>query len=296
MSDDNKTIDWLLRCGVALQCAGYAWLVGVVLETPLLAWLWEPADVGGLGLGEARGMAIARVVGVLLTLAAVSTIMRPSRVLLGLVFLFQLLLAYAAWQTYDGFPLDVAWLGGGQLRAWGETAVRLFPFAAGAARIAAPLVLLLVHWSKIRKLMGIAITPTVEWLLRVSIALTFAAHGLEAMQQRGSFLDMLIVTAHRLFDVRLEESTAQTMLLIIGVIDLVVAVLIVARRWRPVAGYMAAWGLITAAARFFALGVDRGWYEFAIRSAHWVLPLVLVLAWRLVPVPDALLRSIGSDD
>lgn len=296
MSNDNKTIDWLLRIGVALQCAGYAWLLGYELETPLFAWLWEPADVGGLGRGEAIAKPIARLGGLLLAVAAVSTLMRPSRVLLALVFVFQVLLAFATWQTFNGFPLDVSWLGGGQLRAWGNEAARLFPFGASAARIAAPLVVLLVHWSKLRKLMGIAITPTVEWILRVSVALTFAFHGLEALQQRGDFLDLLIVTAQSLFDTRLAESTAQMLLLAIGLIDLVAAVLIVVRRWRPVAVYMAAWGFITAAARLIALSPDRGWYEFAIRSSHWVLPLVLILAWRTVSIPDTLLKSTKAAD
>lgn len=295
MPNDNKTIDWLLRIGVALQCAGHAWLVGKVLETPLLAWLWEPVDVGGLGLGEAAAVPIARVVGALLAVAAISTLVRPSRVVLVFVFVFQVVFAFAAWQTYEGFPLDVSWLGNGPLRGWGEAAAGLFPFAAGAARIAAPLVLLLVHWSKLRKLLGIAITPTVEWLLRISIALTFAAHGLEALQQRGSFLDMLIVSSERVLDPRLQESTAQAMLLVIGFVDLAVAGLILVRRWRLVAGYMAFWGFATAAVRLVALSPDRGWYEFAIRSSHWVLPLILVLAWRLAPAPDSLVKSNKSE-
>ncbi|WP_425395844.1 hypothetical protein [Aeoliella sp.] len=295
MPNDNKTIDWLLRIGVALQCAGHAWLVGKVLETPLLAWLWEPVDVGGLGLGEAAAVPIARVTGALLAVAAISTLVRPSRVLLVFVFVFQVVFAFAAWQTYEGFPLDVSWLGNGPLRGWGEAAAGLFPFAAGAARIAAPLVLLLVHWSKLRKLLGIAITPTVEWLLRISIALTFAAHGLEALQQRGSFLDMLIVSSERVLDPRLQESTAQAMLLVIGFVDLAVAGLILVRRWRLVAGYMAFWGFATAAVRLVALSPDRGWYEFAIRSSHWVLPLILVLAWRLAPAPDSLVKSNKSE-
>lgn len=284
-------MDWLLRIGVALQCVGHAWLVGVVAESPLLGWLWEPTDVGGLGLGEGPALAIARVVGGLLAVAAIGTLLGPSRWLLCGVVLFQFVLALAAWQTHAGFPLDVAWLGAGKARAVGEALAPLLPFAASAARIALPIVLLLVHWSHYRKLLGVAVTPAAERVARVGLALTFAAHGLEALSRRGSFLDMLITAADKLFGQRLPETVAQMVLMGIGVADLVVAGLVLTTRLRGVAWYMAAWGFITAAARFVVLSPQVAWYEFALRSAHWVLPLFLVLAWRVVPAASAMLES-----
>ncbi len=115
------------------------------------------------------------------------------------------------------------------------------------------------------------------------MALTFAAHGLEALGCRGSFLDMLILAAQNLLGIRLPETMAQWMLTAIGVVDLAAAALVLLVRWRGVAWYMAAWGFATAAARIVVLSGNTGWYEFAIRSSHWALPLVLVLAWRLSP-------------
>jgi hypothetical protein len=285
VSTDHRLIDWILRIGIALQCAGYAWMVGWYGESPLMGWLWEPGDVGGLGLGESVATTIVRLVGALLAIAAVSTIVRPSRLVLAGVFVFQVVIAAAEWQTHDGFPLDVTALGDGVLRSAGDTFAPLFPFFASAARIVAPLVLLVVHWSKYRALLGIAITPLSEWLMRVGLSLTFAAHGVESMQQRGSFLDVLIMASRNLLGARLPESIAQNILLTIGIIDLVLAVLVVTRRWRAVVAYMAAWGMITAAARFVVLRWDTGWYEFAIRSSHWSLPLVLFLAWRVAIRP-----------
>jgi hypothetical protein len=280
---DSKTIDWLLRVAVALQCFGHAWLVGVVGESPLLGWLWEPRDVGGLALGEATAIRISSAVGLFLFVAALSTLLRPSRLLLTGVAAFQLVLAMAAWQIFAGFPLDVSWLGRGPLRGVADALVPFFPFAAGAARIAAPLVLMMVHWSRLRRLLGVAISPSAEWTIRGALALTFAAHGLEALDRRGSFLDMLIMAPQNLLGWRLPEAAAHWALVGIGTIDLVVAALVLLSRWRAIAWYMAAWGLITAAARIVVLNANTGWYEFAIRSAHWALPLVLVLAWRLAP-------------
>ena len=196
----------------------------------------------------------------------------PSRILLVLVAAFQVLLAYATWQIHGGFPLDVSWLGRGPLRGVADVLVPLFPFAASAARIAAPLVLLMVHWSRMRKLLGVAISPTSEWTMRVALALTFAAHGLESLQRRGSFLDMLIVAARNLLDMNLSESSAQWMLLGIGILDLAAAVLVLATRRRAVAGYMAVWGFITASARLVTLDPSLGWFEFALCASHWRFP------------------------
>ena len=255
-----------------------------------MSWLWEPRDVGGLALGEVVAIRISRATGVFLAVAAFSTVVRPTWSLLVGVVLFQLAMATAAWQVHAGFPLDVAWLGAGPLRGVADTVVLLFPFAAGAARIAAPLTLILVHWSRQRQLLGVALSPAAEWIMRIAIALTFAAHGLEALDLRGSFLDMLIVGAHNLVGVRLPEVAARWLLVVIGVADLTVAALVIVTRLRGVALYMAVWGFTTAAARLVVLSIDIGWYEFAIRSAHWSLPLVLLLAWRLAqpasPVVD----------
>jgi len=215
-----RLIDWLLRLAVALQCAGYAWQLGMVHESPLLGWLWEPRDVGGLALGEAAALRIVKLVALLLAMATLSTLLWPMRLVLLGVAVFQFTFAWATWQTYSGFPLNVEWLGTGAVRAVADRLVPLFPFAAGAARIAAPLVLLLVHWSPARRLLGVAITPAAEWTMRVALALTFFAHGLEALQQRGAFLDMLILASRYLLDVRLTEAIAQQLLLGIGAIDL----------------------------------------------------------------------------
>jgi hypothetical protein len=287
---DSKTIDWILRVAVALQCAGYAWLVGVVGESPLLGWLWEPHDVGGLALGEQAAIRVTQAVALFLAVAAVSTLVRPSRLLLAGVVAFQVVYATATWQIHDGFPLDVAWLGTGAVRAAADRLVPLFPFAASGARIAAPLVLIMVHWSRLRRLLGVAISPASEWTMRLALSLTFAAHGLESLDRRGSFLDLLILAAQNLLDVRLPEAVAQWLLVGIGVVDLAVAVLVLMTRWRTVAGYMAVWGFVTAAARIVVLNADTGWYEFAIRSAHWALPLVLVLAWRLARPPTSVVE------
>lgn len=284
-----NAITWLLRIAVALQCVGYAWQVGVLHVSPLFSWLWGQPDTGGLGLSEIAAMRVEQALAAGLALAAVSALVRPSRLLLWFATLFTATFAYASWRTSSGFQADLSWLALGPVRSALESIANLLPFATAAARIVLPLVLLLVYWSPARKLLGVAVTPAAEWMARVAIAFTFASHGLEALQHYGPFVDMLIVAADRLLDWRIEESLAKQVLTTIGVIDVIVAVLIVTRRWRAVAWYMAAWGGITALARVVVYGTASGWHPCVIRSAHWVLPLVLALAWRLArPEPNVL--------
>ena len=287
LSTNSRLIDWLLRVAVAMQALGYAWLVGVLNESALLGWLWEPTDVGGLSLGEGLALVIARLVAAVLFVAAVSTLVRPSRVMLVLVAAFQVVYAMAEWQTSSAFPLDTSWLGSGMLRAAADQIAPLLPFATSAARIVAPLVLILVHWSASRKLMGISFNATSELLMRVGVALTFAGHGLEALAPHPKFVDMIMLSGQRMLGVTITQTSAQHALIVIGIVDLSVAVLVMLYRWRWLAGYMAFWGFVTAAARLIVLPTASsvvpgvGVCEFSLRASHWALPLLLVLAWRV---------------
>ncbi|QDU54147.1 hypothetical protein [Aeoliella mucimassa] len=288
MNNDSRLIDWILRIAVAMQALGYAWLLGILNESPFLGWLWEPTDVGGLALGEGTALVISRTVAAVLFVTAVSTLVRPSRVLLYAMAAFQFCYAVASWQIGEGYPLSTSWLGSGVLRQVAGQVVPLLPFATGAARIAAPLVLILVHWSNKRKLLGVSFGWFSEWLVRVSVALTFAGHGLEALSMHPKFIDMIMLSGQRVLGLGISQSLAQTSLVVIGVVDLTLAMLILLFRSRLVAGYMAFWGLITAAARLIVLPVVStefpavGASEFSQRASHWALPLLLVLAWRVV--------------
>jgi len=286
-----NTITWLLRIAVALQCTGYAWQLGVLHASPMFSWLWGQSDTGGLGMSETAAMRVEQLLAVGLALTAVSTLIRPSRLLLWFATLFTATFAFATWRTMSGFQADFSWLGQTQVRSVADSLAGLLPFATSAARIVLPLVLLLVYWSPARKLLNIAVTPAAEWIARVAIALTFASHGIEALQHYGPFVDMLIVAADRLLNWRIQESLATNVLTAIGAVDVVVALLVLACRWRAVAWYMAGWGGITAVARVVVYGAASGWHPCVVRSAHWTLPLVLALAWRLARQEPSVVQS-----
>lgn len=283
MTDTKPSADaitWLLRIAVSLQCFGYAWKLGTVHDSPLFSLLWSAPDVGGLGLSENAATRVEQLLALLLCAAALSTLTRPSRLLIWFAALVPATLAYATMRMNSGFQADISWLPVGRISTAAESLLGCLPWLTTAGRIALPLTLLAVFWSPERKLLDIAVTPAAERIARVAIALTFASHGFEALQHYGPFIDMLIVSAESLFSWRLPEYLALKLLTAIGVIDLLAAALVVLSRSRSVAWYMACWGLITAAARLVAYGVIGGWYPCVIRSAHWALPLMLALAWR----------------
>lgn len=117
------------------------------------------------------------------------------------------------------------------------------------------------------------------WLLRIGSSLTFFFHGLAAIFQKASFVDFLLNSSQNLLAWDMPESTANTLLYLIGAIDVAVAILILIEKSRFVAGYMASWGLITAASRMTAGGIEQ-YPELLIRAAHFGAPLVLLLYWQ----------------
>ncbi|TPV93219.1 MAG: hypothetical protein B7733_21895 [Myxococcales bacterium FL481] len=143
---------------------------------------------------------------------------------------------------------------------------------AHATRLALPLAVAFAFDPSVR---GTRRVQHLEWILRISAALTFTAHGLEALRLHPRFVDLLIVASDRLVGIRLPQSGAEMTLRIIGLVDIVVAFAAVAcKRVGIVAGYMALWGLVTAISRT----IHSGWWgvtETAIRAANVGVPLAL---------------------
>lgn len=118
--------------------------------------------------------------------------------------------------------------------------------------------------------------------LKITIALTFAAHGLYAIgfyPQPGVFLDMLINILH------LSEATAKDFLIVAGVLDFVIAVTIfIPQIAKYFLLYAAFWGGLTALARvwanfYWAFPLDslhQNLYETLYRLPHMLIPLAVV--------------------
>jgi len=251
---------WCLRLCVAVQClsaARNAWEgVDAIHE-----WLFEKA-----GLLEAANLT-GQIAAVLLMIVAVSAILKPQRWLLALCCLWMFAIAFAT-KDNPGSESDTLAL------------------LAHAVRIALPIGLaLLLPKSKKRIFGADAPPPIATWLLVLGCSATFAAHGIEAVRHNPEFT-MLIFGSADWINWEPSQANVETILTVIGVHDFILVALLLLRRWRWVAGWMAFWGFTTALSRMTAMG-DDVWYETFIRVANGGVPLALFLAWWQLVSPNA---------
>lgn len=279
-----RAIVWTLRVSVALQCLGNATAVlrpFVGDPSKINSFLWAPADLGGLGSSEAAAGLVDSIGGWSLMAAAVLTLIRPCWPVLAPVTLWQVGLAAAKMWDAGDFASNLGFLFTGDV-----------VFYTQAARIAAPICLILLDpWPRKTALSQTQVDVAM-WLLRIAIAVTFIAHGYEALgvaawgvRHNPRFIDYLILSAQNLCGYRLSQDAAGVLLNVIGVIDFVAAVLILCVRLRVVAFYMAFWGLVTAFSRITSAGLagmGTVYPATLIRMAHAGVPLAVGLYWCLL--------------
>lgn len=108
----------------------------------------------------------------------------------------------------------------------------------------------------------------IEWVLRIAVAGEFAGHGVFAIQGKEVWINWI-----RMFT-GVEIGTATTLLLLIGLMDLLVAMIVLIRPVRIVLLWAAFWGFWTAFIRPF---VGEQIWDFIERWANWGAPLALLL-------------------
>ncbi|MFT4540745.1 MAG: putative membrane protein YphA (DoxX/SURF4 family) [Planctomycetota bacterium] len=244
-TESSGAAELVLRFVTALTCVTAAWLAWA-RPTTVNSQLFMELDVSS----ELAGT-IDRTAAFLLLLVAAAVLFTRSR--LACAFATTWLLALALAKAASG----------------GEFFSEFAPLAS-AVRFGAPVALLLI-WSRR--------DSAAFWVLRVCVAVTFVAHGLEALAHAPGFIDLILLSARRFLDLRISEAAACHALTVIGVVDIVAAILILAQRWRSVAGYMTIWGLATLTSRMTAMGFER-WPEAATRIANAGVPLAILLEWR----------------
>lgn len=242
-----------LRLGLLAQCVAAAWLA-----------TRSPTAINGalfieLGVRESWCNSIDRAAAVLLPLFAVcASVPRRAR----LVFL----LPIALWFLTDAIAAVIG---------RNESHSQLAPLER-MVRYLVPIALPLLASERGIRRVG-------EVLLRVSAACVFAAHGAKAWLLDPQFQDLLWSLFRRLralgVDVRPDPDRIDHALHVIGGVDLTLAALVLLTRWRTVALYMAAWGLITAGSRLVLWGMP-GLAECALRALNAAVPFYLYLTWR----------------
>ena len=185
------------------------------------------------------------------------------------------MIAVAMVATDDGFRF--AWPAA---PAWESVVATLFPLFSQSARIAAPTAMFLFLKTATTAPADSPPRPAAVECLRWAAVATFAAHGLEAWQHYHVFVDMNIIASRKTLGLSMSQSQSEALLTAIGLADIAVAAVAAATKSRAAAGYMAGWGLLTAASRIVVQGWFLGLWGFATRVPHAIVPLVLWFVWR----------------
>ncbi|MBW3597347.1 MAG: hypothetical protein KY475_08735 [Planctomycetes bacterium] len=116
---------------------------------------------------------------------------------------------------------------------------------------------------------------SMHWVLRLGTAAVFLSHGYEALLLHPGFIDLVISSGQNLLGLRIEEAGAAAALRVIGAVDIMVAIVLVARFWPALLWWMAFWGLVTAFSRMTAYGWGA-YPEVLVRTTHFLVPLALL--------------------
>ena len=119
---------------------------------------------------------------------------------------------------------------------------------------------------------------TVKAILILAVSLTFFAHGYEAFKIHPHFRDLLYGSLEAI-GIALNETLAVIILKSIGVMDILLALIILFHRHRMVLLWMAIWGGLTAFSRPVALGSEM-WMETLLRTTNFGVPFILFLLYR----------------
>ena len=106
----------------------------------------------------------------------------------------------------------------------------------------------------------------VKWILRIGISFTFLGHGIFAYNLKTSWLPYLTV-------IGFSTETAITIMPLIGVLDIIVATLVLIYPTRILLIWATIWAFATALIRPVS-GMPI--WDFIERGANWAAPLALL--------------------
>ena len=104
------------------------------------------------------------------------------------------------------------------------------------------------------------------WVLRIAVAGEFLGHGVLALQGKADWVGGFVK-----FGVS-DPNTATTLLLLVGIVDLIVALVVLFKPIKPILLWAVFWGFWTALVRPI---VGAPIWDFVERFANWGAPLAL---------------------
>lgn len=250
-----------LRVVVAAQCFGAAILRFVNAGESNIAILIAKSQEAELS----RLVTIDQVTGGLLVACGMFSLTRPCWPVLGPLMLY--------------FVCEsVAKLG------QGESWLLYIEPVEHAARICAPMALMLIDWFPPAAKFSLWRFMTTGSIIRTAAACTFAGHGLVALENAlngGHFHTLVQDASWFLLDRSLPDAIVSMALAIIGSVDVAVAFNLLLTRSRSIAAWMVFWGFITAGSRIFHYPAFEGIGQMLVRFANGGAPLVVFLYWTL---------------
>lgn len=108
----------------------------------------------------------------------------------------------------------------------------------------------------------------IEWILRIGVAGEFLGHGVFGLQQKAQW----VAWTEQVLGVSPE--TAGTIVLLVGIMDVALALLVLIKPIRPIVLWMVLWGFWTALLRPI---VGEPIWDFVERWANWAAPLALYM-------------------
>jgi hypothetical protein len=117
-------------------------------------------------------------------------------------------------------------------------------------------------------ILGGLLNDRIELVLRAGVFGVFLGHGVFALEGKQRFVEMIQSM------VSVDAATAGSLLFVIGIMDILIAFLVLLRPQKYVLAYATVWAFMTAIARVTA--GDPIW-DFVERAANWAAPLALLL-------------------
>lgn len=111
-----------------------------------------------------------------------------------------------------------------------------------------------------------------QWVLRIAVAGEFIGHGMLAIKGNAEWVGWVKQLSG------LGDANAVTFLLLVGLIDVILAIIVLVRPVRPILLWMALWGFATAILRPI---VGKSIWDFVERFANWGAPLALYLLLKI---------------
>lgn len=110
-----------------------------------------------------------------------------------------------------------------------------------------------------------------EWVLRIGVFGEFLGHGIFALQGKPSWIKWTQELSG------MDASSAATFIFIVGVMDVVLAILVLIKPMKPALLWMAFWGFWTALVRPL---VGESFWDFVERWANAAAPLALYFFYK----------------